>query len=207
MKILIIGATSRTGRLLVDQASARGHQVTLFCRSASRVPEAQRALPTFTGDARSEADLGPALRGQDAVVCILQADDTGPTRLVSDAMLALCPAMRAAEVGRVVLLSARPVLAATPAWIMTLLWLWLRNAYRDLARAEGVLEGSGLDWRIARPGRLTDGPAKGRYETEEDPLDSTRARDLSRADLATALLDLTEAEAPAHRAIGLGGAG
>ncbi|MCB9677150.1 MAG: NAD(P)H-binding protein [Alphaproteobacteria bacterium] len=205
MRVLVVGATSRTGRHLVPAALARGHEVTLFCRDRAKVPAEHSDLPVFTGDSRRVDDLRPALAGQDAVLCVLAADSTGPTELVSDSMRALVAAMRDAGVERVVLCSARPVTANRPGFVLVLLWLWLGHAYRDLIRAEGLLEGSGLDWRVARPGRLSDAPGTGRYSREDDPYDASRAGTLARADLAVAMLDLAESDAT-RTAWQLGGA-
>lgn len=41
----------------------------------------------------------------------------------------------------------------------------LRRHYADLAEMEDVLAGSGLDWTVIRPPRLTDQPLTGRYRT------------------------------------------
>lgn len=206
MKLLVIGATSRTGRHLVPQARERGHEVTVFCRDPARLSEDQRELPAVVGDARSASDVRGALPGHDAVAVILQADDTHTDRLVSDCVAALVAGMTDAGVPRIVLCSARPTTAVRPRLVTALLWLWLRDAYRDLVRAEGMLEVSGLDARIARPGRLTDGPATGRYDRGDDDLDASRARDLSRADLARAMLDLAEDPDAVGAAWNLGGA-
>jgi putative NADH-flavin reductase len=40
-----------------------------------------------------------------------------------------------------------------------------REHYVDLAAMEDLLRDSGLDWTIARPPRLTNGPLTGRYRT------------------------------------------
>lgn len=63
MRILVIGAAGRTGRLVVEQAAERGHAVTTLAR---------RAVPgdhaTVLGDATDPAVVGPAVTGQDAVM-------------------------------------------------------------------------------------------------------------------------------------------
>lgn len=41
LRIFVLGATGGTGRTLIDQAVARGHQVTAFVRSPRRA-RAQR---------------------------------------------------------------------------------------------------------------------------------------------------------------------
>lgn len=53
---------------------------------------------------------------------------------------------------------------------------------------EARLRASAADWTVLRPPRLTDGPATGRCRTAVDAR-LRRARSLSRADLALAMLD------------------
>lgn len=44
----------------------------------------------------------------------------------------------------------------------------LREGWNDLKAAEHVVRGSGLDWTIMRPSRLTDKPASGRARRSVD---------------------------------------
>lgn len=205
MRIGVIGATSATGRHVVDQGVARGHAVALFAREPGRVPEAHRGLEVYTGDVRRMDDLRPLVGDRDAVVCILAPDRGGPPRVIADGVLALCRTMREGGVERVVLCSARPVVARRPRGLVALLWVLFGETYRDMARAEGVLEGSDLDWRIVRPGRLVDGVGTGRYGYDPDSLDAKRNRPLARVDLARALLDAA-ADDSGRRTWDIGGA-
>ena len=50
MRLLILGATGATGRELVDQALASGHEVTAFVRNAARVTVKHPNLTVTTGD-------------------------------------------------------------------------------------------------------------------------------------------------------------
>ena len=73
MKILIVGATGRTGQQLLDQALAQGHDVAVFVRT----PEAfaqhpQRArLRIAQGNVLDGSAVETAVSGQDAVLCAL----------------------------------------------------------------------------------------------------------------------------------------
>lgn len=205
MRIGVIGATSATGRHVVDRGVERGHAVALFARAPERVPDAHRRLEVHAGDARRIDDLRPLVAERDAVICILAPDRAGPPRLIADGVLALCRTMQEVGGQRLVLCSARPVVARRPRGLLALLWTLFGETYRDMARAEGVLEGSDLDWRVVRPGRLVDGAGAGRYAHDPDPLDARRNRPLARADLALALLDAAAA-AVGRRAWDIGGA-
>ena len=56
---------------------------------------------------------------------------------------------------------------------------------------ERVLRDSDVDWTVVRPPRLTNGPANGRYRTAVNR-HLERARTISRADLAAAMLRLLD---------------
>src|SRR5260370_27504393 len=91
--------------------------------------------------------------------------------------------MKAAGVGRIVVVSAAPVgTVPSPArpepprydpgdgfvmrrLVYPILKSTLREPYADLAQMEDVLRDSGLDWTIVRPVRLTGKPVTGIYRT------------------------------------------
>jgi uncharacterized protein YbjT (DUF2867 family) len=69
MKVLVLGATGGTGRLIVRDALAKGHSVVALVRS-----KASADLPgvdMIEGDARDEGTLIRALNGCDGVVSSL----------------------------------------------------------------------------------------------------------------------------------------
>ena len=69
-KILVLGATGGTGRQIVSQALARGHEVTALVRSPEKVSDLKGAK-LIVGDVRDEKALREALNGQDGVVSAL----------------------------------------------------------------------------------------------------------------------------------------
>ena len=52
-KVLVLGATGGTGRLIVSQAVARGHDVTVLVRSAEKARDLKGAK-LIVGDARDD---------------------------------------------------------------------------------------------------------------------------------------------------------
>ncbi|MGK8661947.1 NAD(P)-dependent oxidoreductase [Serratia marcescens] len=67
MKVAIIGATGFVGRRVVDEALARGIQVTAIARQKKELPE-HANLTVALGDVADTAWLARQLRGQDAVI-------------------------------------------------------------------------------------------------------------------------------------------
>ncbi len=80
---------------------------------------------------------------------------------------------------------------------------FLRNVARDSAEMERIVRASDLDWIIARPPRLTNGPLTRSYGVAEGSMPPGARLTISRADVADFLLD--ELEHPVHvrRIVGL----
>ncbi len=168
MKVLIIGATGRTGRQAVEQLLARGDEVTAFARTPSAVTENRERLRVVQGHARDADSIDQAVKGQDAVLVAF-----GPRSLKKDdvqevLMRNLITAMKKHGVKRIVNLSAAAVAPTNvdPTFLnllfrYILIPLLLRNVFADKLRGETLLFASGLDYVNVRPGRLLNSPARG----------------------------------------------
>src|SRR6478672_2041748 len=71
MKLLIFGATGGTGRELVDQALAQGHEVTAFVRNPAKMTTQHEKLKVVKGNIMDCHSVGTAVAGQDAVFSAL----------------------------------------------------------------------------------------------------------------------------------------
>jgi uncharacterized protein YbjT (DUF2867 family) len=192
MRIAVLGATGQTGRQLVAQALARGHEVVAVCREPARL--ALPVTPSLTlarADARRGGELRAALAGVDAVVSAL-----GNVRGQAAGVLAAgARAVREAGVARVVWLGAvgtgatrsagGPILAA-------LLPLVLGADLADKLAAEELARAGGAS--IVHAGPLGNGRARGDGRLLA-PAQLPRRwwpRGIARADVATLLLDEAE---------------
>lgn len=160
MKLLVIGAGGRTGRHVLDQGLRCGHVITAFTRRPHDLAGLAGLREIVQGDALNLNDMREAVQGQDAVISAVGASGIART---------LITAMTDAGVRRLVMTSSRSVVASRPRLWVTLAWLVFRAAYVDLARAEGMLEVSGLDWSIVRATMLTDKPYTGHVHTDFEP--------------------------------------
>jgi putative NADH-flavin reductase len=79
----------------------------------------------------------------------------------------------------------------------------LRDAYADAMRAEELLRSTELEWTIARPPRLTNGPHTGTYRTARSG-NVRGGSSISRADLADFLLRAASDPTTSRQAISLG---
>ncbi|GAA3549722.1 SDR family oxidoreductase [Nonomuraea rosea] len=196
MKILVIGSTGRTGKHVLAQGIERGHEISAFARRPELLGGRAGLAGVHQGDAHDVAAVREAVAGQDAVIAAV-----GGSRIART----LITAMRDGGVSRLVMTSSRSVPATRPRLAVTLAWLFFHTAYADLARAEGMLEVSGLDWTIARATMLNDKPGAGRVHVDFEANATGGAMQLSRADYAMALLDAVEDPTLIGRAEGICG--
>ena len=153
MKLFVIGATGRTGMEVVQQGLARGHHVTAFVRSPESVTLKNERLIVTKGDVKGENQLADAMPDHDAIVSTLGPRQVfRPSSLLHDSAVATTQAMRRSGPKRLVILSAAAHFPGIPNRIASFI---LRNHMRDSLAMEEVVRGSGLDWTIVRPPRLT----------------------------------------------------
>ena len=71
MKIIIFGASGRTGLPLVTQALAAGHNVTAFVRNPNKIQISHAKLRVVQGDLDDAESIEAAIAGHDAVLSAL----------------------------------------------------------------------------------------------------------------------------------------
>ncbi|MDD7941796.1 NAD(P)H-binding protein [Actinomycetospora lutea] len=206
MRIVVLGASGRTGREVVTQALAEGHEVVAVARPGSGVPGGAtvvRAGFDDPGDPDDSGVLDGAVRGADAVVSALGARGRGPTRVCTDGVTAVLAAMARTGVRRLVVVSASGLPGAgddlAVRWLVKpILQRVFRHPYADMTRMEEIVRASDRDWTIVRPPQLTDGPRTGSYRRALDR-HLPRGHRVARADLAAELLRLArEGDAVGH---------
>jgi putative NADH-flavin reductase len=204
MRLVVFGATGGTGREVVVQALAAGHEVTAVARRPEAFDLQHERLRVARGDVLDAASAAAAIAGHDAVASAVGPRDRGPTRIYSEGAANLVRGMRAAGVRRAVLVSAIGIDPEVDLpFPLDLVMRFavrpmLRESYADALRMEDELRGSDLDWTIVRAPLLTKGPHTGRYRTSV----ATHLRHavrISRADLADYVLALVP-DASTHRA-------
>src|SRR3569833_751758 len=188
-KILVLGATGGTGRLIVSQALARGHLVTALVRPPEKASDLKGAK-LVVGDARDEKALREALKGQDAVVSALgtPASPFHEVTLLSTSTRALVDAMKLEHVSRLVCITG--IGAGDSAGHGGFLFdrlifpLLLKKVYADKNRQEAIVRASGLDWFLVRPVVLIDKPVLCSVRALTD-LSNFQGVSISRHDVAT----------------------
>ncbi len=198
MRLLVFGASGRTGREVVRQALARGFNVTAFVRHTARLPLAHANLRLVTGEITDPTAVARVLSGHTGVISTLGVGT--PLRhdpAVIEGVRTIARASEHASVARLVYLSFIGVSDSRDAagfLLRQLSTTMLRHEVADHEIKEAAVTESFVDWTIVRPPKLTNGRLTAAYRVGE----SIRARSplpmMSRADVADFLLrQLTDA--------------
>jgi putative NADH-flavin reductase len=173
-------------------------------RTATAAPP---RLEVITADVMDPAAIGPAVAGADAVLSAIGPHGSGPTTVSQDSAAAIIAAMHAGGARRLIIVSGSVVTDVGDDPFLRLVKplirrTQLRHVCADMRRAEEEVRGSGLDWTIMRPPRLTDKPAAGTYRTAIDR-NLSREYTISRADLAVCILGLIGDRDTVHRHVAI----
>ncbi|MBS2027400.1 MAG: NAD(P)H-binding protein [Deltaproteobacteria bacterium] len=174
MRILVVGASQGTGAECVKNALEKGHQVTAFARSPKKLAIENAALTKVAGDFFNLADLERVMPGHDAVIVTASVSKLSTFKEKPDYFSAgtafTVQAMKKAGVKRLVILSALGAgesrALANPILRFLVVDRILKAAFLDHNRQEQLVKESGLEWVIARPTRLTNGPSLKKYQAK-----------------------------------------
>jgi putative NADH-flavin reductase len=196
VKLIVFGATGATGRSLVDQALAGGHEVTAFVRSPDAL--AGTGAHVVAGDVLDPAAVAAAMPGHAAVLSALGTKPWKHVDICSRGIASIIAAMQAANVRRVVAMSSQGVgdsRVGPVAGIFTR--LILARSFRDKLAMEEALGATDLEWIVVRPGLLTNGPPRGRWRC--DASGALRGGRIARADVAAFMLGELAGSAWLHK--------
>lgn len=200
LRILIIGATGRTGRELVRQALEQGYQVTALVRKPKKMKLEHPNLHVVNGNALDYDSVESAMRGQSAVLCTLGTKRFFyPNRVLSKGTANLLRAMKSCGVPRLVCESSLGI--GNSVGQLGLLYTFfvvpviLPFIFYDKVRQEKLIEESETDWVIVRPAVLTNAPARGKYRHGCNIGNYLWTNRIARADVADFMLkQLTDDE-------------
>jgi len=207
MRLLILGATGRTGRQLLDQGLAAGHALTAFARRPAVLGVYATRLRVCQGDVTDPASVTRAVADQDAILSALGSPTLRRNTVLSDGVGHVLAAMREHRVSRLLCMSSLGVGETRgqlgPLYNLVLLPLLLGHIFAEKERMETVIRASTTDWTIVRPGALTNGPARGRYRAALADVRPPAIPRISRADVAAFMLRETVERRFVRRAVGL----
>jgi putative NADH-flavin reductase len=191
-RILVLGGTGPTGRLIVAQALHAGHTVTAVSRHPGRLGLQEPALTLVSADVSADgAALGRVMSGHDVVISALGVGKgLRSGGLMARATPGILTAMEQHGVRRLVFVSAFGVGGTAPHAPLVFRFMFrvmLANVYADKAAAEAIIRQSACDWTILAPMLLTSAPPAGHARLVETEPTSGPWR-VSRADVAAAAL-------------------
>jgi putative NADH-flavin reductase len=205
-KVLIIGASRGIGLETLKAALRAGHSVRAFARSARRIRIDDPKLEKIPSDALQMDTVRRALTGIDVVIQSLGVSAgpeiiLKPTRLFSTATRVLVTAMEEAQVRRLICVTgfgAGDSRGRGGFLYNAAFHLLVGRIYDDKDVQERIVRRSKLDWVIARPVILTNGPKTSAYRALVDPRDWTCGL-ISRADVADFLVKQIDDDAFRHK--------
>ncbi|MBX2796368.1 MAG: NAD(P)H-binding protein [Myxococcales bacterium] len=188
MRVIIFGATGKTGRHVWRRGTEEGHDVTVFGRSVATLDGGGSTLRRVQGDVLDAEVVRAAVADHDAVIVCLGSTGLRDRSTLQLGTRNIVDAMEHHDIERLVVLSAAGVRRswAQIPWSSRLLFMTLlRNIFADHEAQESIVEASPLDWIIVRSAVLTDKPASGSYTASNT---ETTGR-ISREDVADFLVE------------------
>ena len=167
MKILLLGATGRTGIQIIEEALKRGHRISAIARDPDKLKDYN--IEITQGTPYDYETVENAIAGCEAVINTLNvsrktdspwAPLRAPKDIISKSAYNTIKAMEKVGIKRFIALST---IGAGRSWKNTPVILKLlvsisnlKHAFRDHGRQEEILENSTIDYTICRAPMLSD---------------------------------------------------
>lgn len=167
MKIVIFGASGRTGQHVLEQALEAGYEVTILVRDPSKIKIQNAKLKILVGDVQNSSQVLEALTGAQAVISVLGSTQNKPVFEISKGMVNIISAMKNLGVHRLIASIGAGVGDPKDAprlfnyFMNILLRIISRYIYEDMLRVATIIRASDLDWTMVRVPMLTDDPRTG----------------------------------------------
>jgi putative NADH-flavin reductase len=166
-RILLLGASGRTGSLAMEYALSLGFEVVALVRRPAAISVKSDKLMLIEGSPLKADDVKKAIIGCDAVVSALNNNRTSdnpwaqplsPPLFMTNAIRHCLVAMKAQGVRRIVVLSSVGVNESFNDSVFFMRWLIrhtnLKYTFQDHDAQESELQHSGLDWTAVRAAGL-----------------------------------------------------
>lgn len=208
MKLALFGATGHIGRAILDEALARGHEVTAIVRDPARLDATHPRLRVATGDAGQPGTWLEAVRGSEAAVASLSARRDGDNDALPANARILLGHLPEAGVKRLLWVGGAGSLETAPGVRVIdapdFPDAWKPEAEGQAKALEVFRASTDVDWTYVSPAALIeDGGRSGHYRVGGDQLlvDADGRSRITVADYAAALLDRAERDDAPHRRI------
>ncbi len=169
MKVLIIGASGRTGKLVVEEALAQGWEVKALVREVKVFDLNHPNLLKVEGTPFAYADVKKACESCDVVISALNISRASenpwsklvsPENLLSKSMQNVVDVAKHIKLKKLIIVSAWGVgdsRAEIPWWFKLMLSISkIGRVYKDHDRQERIVQNADLNFTIVRPVGLND---------------------------------------------------
>jgi uncharacterized protein YbjT (DUF2867 family) len=168
-RILLFGATGRTGELILAYALAKGYPVTALVRNPSRLTTQSKDLAIVEGSPTNPEDVEKAMVNCDVVISALSPVDKGAVftfkklvvpNILETSIRNTIQSMDNSGIKRIITISsigAGDSYRFTPWYVRLLInFTNFKVIFAGHNGQEALLMKSDLDWTITRPAGLTD---------------------------------------------------
>jgi len=210
-KILILGATGRTGKHAIPYALANGYEVVAMVRNPAKITVKSDNLTIITGLPTKLEVVRKAMKGCDAVLSLLGPLPHGGAisirkidrpRILERSISNVLVAMLEYHIKRIMILStvgAGDSWKYNPWYVKLLATLTnFKVIFEDHNAQENLIQASGTNWTIARPVGLNENETMGTLAVTYDH--TPRPFQISRKLLAKFLIDNLYSETYMHKA-------
>jgi uncharacterized protein YbjT (DUF2867 family) len=195
VKLVVFGASGRTGKHLVELAAGAKHEVTAFVRTPAKLGAVPPGVKVVQGDGRDAKAVEDVLAGQEGALVAVGLENRGKTTVREDVVRNVIAGLKKHGGKRLCFLSASGVGDSLEQakkfsflYGRILIPLLLKHPFADAVAAENLVRDSGLEWVIVRPTGLTDGPPKRDVTAITDGSVEGMKMTIPRADVARFML-------------------
>jgi putative NADH-flavin reductase len=215
--IALYGATARSGREIIRQGLAQGYKIKGFARTPSKLGVEHENLEMFKGDIRDYNAVEALLSGDEVVLSMVgRGPPSDPMAEIGQVDIYtvmgenLITAMKKKGNTRLIMASSTGIEHRAnvndprpPPGDMSQGWRWnARYLYNDMYEMEKMIEQSGLEYILLRPGFMVEEPA--RHDMKFDTSGTTPgARVITYEDFAAYILDHLEGDEHLNMPVGL----
>lgn len=169
MRVLILGASGRTGTHVLNESLLKGYEVNCLVRNKDSIKVKSNHLHLFVGSPANKASLEEALKNCHAIISVLNISRNSdfpwshlrtPSTFLSQVMQNIIELSNQRSLIRIIVCSAWGVgktFVDIPFWFRLLIKnSKIGTAYADHERQEEHLMKSKLAWTLVRPTGLTN---------------------------------------------------
>jgi len=205
-KVLLIGATGFVGSAILNELTARGHQVTAVVRHPEKL-EGKKGVTAVKGDVSDTEAICKLAEGKDAVISAYNPGWTNPdiARLINENYPKILSATKQSGVNRLLIVGGAGTLFCAPGLRVVdsgAIPDEIMGGVRPLGNfyLDTLMKEDDIDWVFLSPAGAFDekGERTGNYRLGKDDLivDANGQSHISVQDYAKAMVD--ELETPAH---------